>query len=172
MTDDVPWLDAEEFAAWHAMVRAVNALPEALDRQLKHDSGLPHTEYLLMAMLSEADGRTLSMTRLAQRLRFSASRLSRIVSKLEDLGRVVRHRDPANGRVTLATLTDEGYALLKDAAPGHVRQVRAVVFDQLDREQVGQLRAIFEAVLAGPQMSLCCPGADPRPRALSRTGGH
>ncbi|MCF3963710.1 MarR family winged helix-turn-helix transcriptional regulator [Streptomyces fuscigenes] len=162
MNDDAPWLDAEEFAAWHALVRTVNALPEALDRQLKRDFGLPHTEYLLMAMLSEAEDRTLSMTRLARRLRFSASRLSRIVTKLEDLGRVTRHRDPANGRVTLATLTDDGLALLRSAAPGHVRQVRAVLFDQLDREQVGQLRAIFEAVLAGPEMSTCCPG---------RTGG-
>jgi DNA-binding MarR family transcriptional regulator len=158
MNDDVPWLDAEEFAAWHALARTVNALPEALDRQLKHDHGLPHTEYLLMAMLSEAEGRTLSMTGLSRQLRFSASRLSRIVSKLEDLGRVTRHRDPTNGRVTLATLTDDGFALLRAAAPGHVRQVRAVLFDQLDREQVGQLRSIFEAVLAGPEMNLHCPG--------------
>ncbi|WP_329458623.1 MarR family winged helix-turn-helix transcriptional regulator [Streptomyces sp. NBC_01497] len=165
MTDDVPWLDAEESAAWHALVRAVNALPEALDRQLKHDSGLPHTEYLLMAMLSEAEGRTLTMTRLARRLRFSASRLSRIVSKLEERGRVRRHRDPTNGRVTLATLTDDGFGVLQAAAPGHVRQVRAVLFDQLDRDQVGQLRAIFEAVLAGPQMGLHCPGRPGGPQA-------
>jgi DNA-binding MarR family transcriptional regulator len=156
--DDAPWLDAEEFATWHALVHTFTALPEALDRQLKRDAGLPHTEYTLLVRLSEAEERTLTMTRLSRQLAFSPSRLSRMVSKLEELGWVVRHRDPGNGRVTLATLTDKGFTTLAAAAPGHVRQVRKVVFDRLDREQVHQLRTIVEALLAGPEMTDYCDG--------------
>lgn len=150
--DEVPWLDDEQQQTWMALVRTIHHLPEALDRQLKRDSGMAHSEYLILAMLSEARDRTLTMTELAQRIRFSASRLSHSAAKLEALGLIRRHKDPGNGRVNLATLTDHGFATVAAAAPGHVRQVRAVLFDQLTAAQVTQFRSILQAVLAGPQM--------------------
>jgi DNA-binding MarR family transcriptional regulator len=157
MKECVRWLDGMEQAAWTVFIRTMHALPEALDRQLKKDSGLPHTDYLVLAILSEADERTLTMTQLAKALRYSASRLSRTATKLEDQGFLRRHRDPRNGRVTLATLTDEGFAVLVDAAPGHVNQVRAILFERLTPEQVVQFHDIFQRILTGPEMSPDCP---------------
>ena len=150
--NEVPWLDDEERQAWMAFVTTMHHLPEVLDRQLKRDSGMAHVEYLLLAMLSEAEDRTLTMTRLARMLRFSASRLSHTASKLESLGLIRRHKDPSNGRVTLATLTDQGFDALAAAAPGHVRQVRAALFDQLTAEQITQFRTILQDVLKGPYL--------------------
>ena len=150
--DDVPWLDDEEQQAWIALVMTMHRLPDALDRQLKRDSGMTHGEYLILAMLSEAPDRTLTMTRLARMLQFSASRLSHTVAKLEGLGLIRRHKDPDNGRVTLATLTDDGFSALAGAAPGHVRQVRAALFDRLTAEQVSQFRTILQIVLTGPDL--------------------
>ncbi|MHA6763794.1 MarR family winged helix-turn-helix transcriptional regulator [Streptacidiphilus sp. PAMC 29251] len=152
MDDEVRWLDSGEQQVWKALMETLHALPDALDRQLKQDSDLPHTEYQLMAMLSHAPDRTLTMTQLAQALRFSPSRLSHIATKLQGCGWIRRDKHPSNGRVNLATLTDAGFAVLKDAAPGHVRQVRALIFDQLTPEQVEQFRGIFEAILAGPEL--------------------
>src|SRR5882672_7322648 len=114
--DEVPWLDDEERQAWMAFVTTMHHLPEVLDRQLKRDSGMAHSEYLILAMLSEAEDRTLTMTRLARMVRFSASRLSHTVAKLEGLGLIRRHKDPGNGRVNLAKLTDHGFSTLAAAA--------------------------------------------------------
>jgi DNA-binding MarR family transcriptional regulator len=89
----------------------------------------------------------MTMSELAQLARSSPSRLSHAVAKLEEAGWVRRCRHAQDGRTTLATLTDEGFAALAAAAPGHVEQVRSALFDPLTDEQVRQLREIFQAVL-------------------------
>jgi DNA-binding MarR family transcriptional regulator len=55
---------------------------------------------------------------------------------------VRRTPDPADGRYTLATLTDHGRAKVSEAAPGHVQEVRRLVFDPLTKTQSRQLREI------------------------------
>jgi DNA-binding MarR family transcriptional regulator len=95
-------------------------LPTALDDQLQRDSGLSHFEYGILASLSEADGATLRMSELAIYANGSLSRLSRAVARLEGRKWVTRRPDPADGRFTLAVLTERGRAVLVEAAPGHV----------------------------------------------------
>ncbi|GAA3836421.1 MarR family transcriptional regulator [Sphaerisporangium flaviroseum] len=141
------WLDEDEQRTWRTFLWASQLLHESLDRQLQRDAGMPHTYYMILAMLSEAPGRSMTMTELAQLVRFSASRLSHAVAKLEAQGWVCRSRRPGDARTTVAALTGEGFAALAEAAPGHVEEVRRVLFDRLTAEQVGQLRHIFDAVL-------------------------
>lgn len=141
------WLDAEEQQTWRSFLWGSQLLSEALDRQMQRDAGMPHTYYVIMAMLSEAPDRSLTMSEVAKVTRSSPSRLSHAVAKLEAKGWVQRKRHPVNGRQIIATLTDEGFDALADAAPGHVEQVRQVLFDPLTKDQVRQLREIFRAVL-------------------------
>lgn len=138
------WLAADEQRAWRAFLRAAATVDEALDRQLQRDAGMPHAYYQVLAMLSEAAGRTLRMSELAQITTSSASRLSHAVARLEEKGWVRRERHPTDRRGALAVLTDAGWDALVAAAPGHVAAVRATVFDRLEPEQVAQLRAISE----------------------------
>src|SRR4051794_6844222 len=56
----------------------------------------------------------------------SLSRLSHVVSKLERRGWVARRPSPTSRRVTLVSLTDEGWQVLVEAAPGHVETVRSL----------------------------------------------
>ncbi|MFF4021154.1 hypothetical protein [Streptomyces sp. NPDC001843] len=54
------------------------------------------------------------------------------MSELADFAvgsRVRRMRDPANGRCTLAVLTDAGWEEVQATAPGRVAEVRRLVFD-------------------------------------------
>ncbi len=141
------WLDDDEQRAWRAFMWGSRLLHESLDRQLQRDSGMPHTYYMILAMLSEAPGRAMTMTELAQLVRSSPSRLSHAVAKLEEQGWVHRRKRPGDARTTVAELTGEGFAELERAAPGHVEEVRRVLFDRLTPEQVGQLNAIFGSVL-------------------------
>ena len=145
MDDDrTRWLDDEEQHAWRSFLRAASAIDEELDRQLQRDAGMPHAYYQVLAMLSEAPERTLRMSQLAELTTSSASRLSHAVSRLEEKGWVRRERHPTDRRGALAVLTDEGWAAVQAAAPGHVAAVRRVLFDRLAPGQVSQLRAISE----------------------------
>lgn len=72
----------------------------------------------------------------------SLPRLSQVVARLEGRGWVHREPDPADGRYTLATLTDEGWDKVVATAPGHVEAVHSLVIDPLTKAQLGQLAAI------------------------------
>ena len=140
------WLDDDEQQTWRSYLWATQMLQEALDRQLRRDSGLPHTYYQILAMLSEAPDRRMTMTRLAGIVRSSASRLSHAVARLEENGWVQRVPHPTDRRTTIAELTDAGFAIVVEAAPGHVDAVRTYLFDPLTSEQVKQLHDIVTAV--------------------------
>jgi DNA-binding MarR family transcriptional regulator len=142
-SDDAPrWLAADEQEIWREFVAVLIRLPAELDRQLRRDSGLSHYEYQVLSSLSEAPDRTLRMRDLAARTEGSLPRLSQVVARLERRDRVRRHPDPADGRTTLATLTDDGWDQLVAAAPGHVEAVRRLVFDPITVAQRRQLGAV------------------------------
>ncbi len=144
---DVEWLDEAERAAWLRLVAVVELLPGVLDAQLRADAGLSHFEYYVLAMLSEAPERTLRMTSLARRTNATLPRLSHVVHRLEERGLVERIPCPEDRRATNARLTDDGWDAVVAAAPGHVTTVRRNVLDPLTDEQIGQLRAIGDALL-------------------------
>ncbi|MCW2670956.1 MAG: transcriptional regulator, MarR family [Frankiales bacterium] len=141
------WLTADEQRAWLAWLGASELLMASLDAQLQRDAGFPHTYYAILAQLSQAPDRTLRMSDLAGFINASPSRLSHAVGKLEDRGWVTRKPSTCDKRSTLCTLTDDGFAVLVEHAPGHVETVRKTLFDALTPEQVAQLEQICNAVL-------------------------
>jgi DNA-binding MarR family transcriptional regulator len=150
------WLSAEEQRAWLAWLGATELLMGSLDAQLQRDAGFPHAYYAILAQLSHAPDRTLRMSDLASVVNASASRLSHAVGKLEERGWVTRAQCEGDRRVTLATLTDLGFVVLAEHAPGHVAAVRKGLFDPLTPEQVTQLEQICNAVLDGLDPSGTC----------------
>jgi DNA-binding MarR family transcriptional regulator len=145
----IRWLDEAEQRTWRNLLWATRLLFESLDRQLQRDSGIPHTYYIVLAALSEAPERTLTMGQLAELVHASPSRLSHAVARLERAGWITRIKRPPDRRTTLARLTDEGAAMIAAAAPGHVAAVRRHLFDRITPEQVRVLGDAFEAVRAG-----------------------
>src|SRR5262244_2197205 len=133
------WLSASEQRAWRAYLEATKLLFDALDRQLQRDSAMPHAYYEILVRLSEAQGRSMRMSELADRTRSSRSRLSHAVARLEERGWVERRNCPTDKRGQLAVLTDKGFAALAAAAPDHVNAVRQYVIDPLTPEQISQL---------------------------------
>ena len=159
------WLDPEESQAWRALAKTLERLPTALDAQLRRDAGISHFEYQVLALLSEAPGRTLRMSELAKWAGSSLPRLSQVVTRLEQRGWVRRTPDPADGRYTLATLTAQGQAKVTQAAPGHVEEVRRLVFDPLTKAQCRQLREIGQRMIRA-----IGPDDQPRPAAAPAQG--
>lgn len=144
--DDPRWLDEQERRAWLGLVGIMLRLESALDAQLR-SAGLNYFDYGVLAALSESPQRTLRMSVLASYAEGSLSRLSQVVGRLERKGYVHRSPDPADGRYTLATLTEDGYDTVLAVAPGHVQEVRRLVFDPLTKAQVRHLADIGQRIL-------------------------
>jgi DNA-binding MarR family transcriptional regulator len=147
MDDDVPWLSADELDAWMAINELMEALPAAIETQLKRDAGLNRFEYMVLAGLSEAPGRVVPMSTLATFAAGSISRLSHAVDRLEKQGWVSRRPYPQDGRQTEIVLTDAGLEKVVSAAPGHVREVRRLVLDHLTPRQLRQVGEAATSVL-------------------------
>ncbi|MET8045315.1 MarR family transcriptional regulator [Micromonospora sp. NPDC005215] len=146
MTVMTRWLDSDEQRTWRAYLTASRALMDTLDRELQRDAGMPHAYYEILVRLSESPGRQLRMSDLAEAAGSSRSRLSHAVARLEAAGWVRREDCPTDRRGQIALLTDEGFATLAAAAPGHVEGVRRHLFDALSPAQVDQLRRISETL--------------------------
>ncbi|MET3922519.1 MarR family transcriptional regulator [Arthrobacter sp. UYEF20] len=141
------WLNSEERQAWLTLAGLMIRLPSALDAQLQRDAGLSHFEYQVLAGLSESPERTLRMSELANFAESALPRLSQVVGRLEKRGWVRRAPDPSDGRITLATLTADGWNKVVQTAPGHVETVRALVFDPLTKAQTRQLTDIGRRIM-------------------------
>lgn len=141
------WLDGRQQQTWRAWLTVAELLPRALDAQLQRDAGISHAAYVVLAMLSEAPGRSRRMSDLARRSNQSQSRLSHTVARLEDRGWVRRERAADDGRGQLAVLTEEGQDVVRSVAPGHVEAVRTAMFDPLTPEQVRVLGEAMHAVV-------------------------
>jgi DNA-binding MarR family transcriptional regulator len=162
-TPEPRWLNSEERAAWLALMSLLMRLPAALDTQLQRDAGISHFEYGILAALSEAPGRTMRMSTLAVFAEGSLARLSQAVSRLEKRGWVRRFPDPSDGRYTLAELTGTGVEKVVATAPGHVEEVRSLVFDPLTKAQVRQLREIGRRIMHAVDPGDSCGANRPDP---------
>jgi DNA-binding MarR family transcriptional regulator len=141
------WLSADEQRAWRAYLESTKVLFDALDRQLQRDAEMPHAYYEILVRLSEAEGRSMRMSELADSTLSSRSRLSHAVARLEERGWVVREECPTDRRGQNARLTEVGFAVLAAAAPGHVAIVRDLVIDALTADQLAQLATIGETIV-------------------------
>lgn len=143
------WLSAEELETWQALHLVIASLPAALGNQLQRDSDLSFLDYYVLAGLSEQPDHTMRLSRLAILANSELSRLSHLVRRLENRGLVRREPDPADGRFTNAILTEDGYAELVKAAPGHVELVRQLVFDPLSESERRTLHKVLAKIIPG-----------------------
>jgi DNA-binding MarR family transcriptional regulator len=143
-----PSLNHHEWSAWLQLLSTFTLLPAALDSQLRREAGMSHFEFGVMAALSRQPGRSLQLKDLAVVANGSLSRLSHVISRLEER-RWVRRTSGTKGRAVHAQLTDEGYRKLMEAGPIHFREVRRLVFDVLTPDEVKALRRVTSRINVG-----------------------
>jgi DNA-binding MarR family transcriptional regulator len=148
--EELRWLDEQEKAAWTGLISLVLLLPAKLESPLRQEHGLTLFEYLVLSHLSEAPQRKLRMGELAFLASGSLSRLSNVTKRCEQRGWVVRTPDPADGRYTLAELTDAGFDIVRLAAPTHLRSVRRIVLDSLNTTDQKALARIAQKLRIVP----------------------
>jgi DNA-binding MarR family transcriptional regulator len=102
--------------AWRAVLLAQSRALRAIERDLEQAGAISLQWYdVLLELNAVPDG--LRMQDLAMRTVVSRTRVSRIVSELEERGLVDRAIDPSDGRASLVTITGAGRQELRRAAP-------------------------------------------------------
>jgi DNA-binding MarR family transcriptional regulator len=139
-------LTATQRASWIAYLRGSHLLERAVDQQLRVDADLTHPEYEILARLSEAPQRRLRMGALAMRSVAPKSRLTYQIDRLVARGMVRRERHLTDNRGVDAVLTDDGLALLRRVAPGHLRAVREYLVDVLTEDELRTLGELMGRV--------------------------
>lgn len=141
------WLDSVERRVWLTWAFATRLVWEELEHDLQEKAGIGFGYYDILVVLSESPDRTRRMSELADVTQSSRSRLSHAITRLETLGWIRRESCPTDRRGANAVLTDTGLAALEAAAPHHVESVRRHLFDQLNPQELEQLRKLNEQLL-------------------------
>lgn len=147
MSDREPrWLSDDQQRVWRDWLRAVAWINQQLDADLR-DHDLDLNEYEVLVVLSEAPGRKMRMSQVADGSNQSRSRLTHTVGRMERAGLVTRETACDDRRGVVAHLTDHGFAVLEKAAADHVESVRRVLVDAIDPEDWVALGRAMRSVL-------------------------
>ncbi len=148
---DLRWLSDDEQRAWRLFLRFQRTLADRLTGDLA-PFGLGFADYEVLALLSEAPGRQLRMTELAQVVVSPRSRLTYQIDQLAHRGLVERIKCDTDRRGYYAHLTDLGWDTVRILAPVHVSGVRRHLFEHLTHEDVAAMAAILERAVDGLQV--------------------
>ena len=142
----VRWLTSEQQQAWRAYIMGTELLVHQLDRELREEHDVSFSEYEILVRLSEAKAGRMRMATLADAMSHSRSRVTHTVARMERADLVRREASHSDGRGVEAVMTDAGRRRLVEAAPTHVRGVRAHLVDLADPADFAALGRIFDEV--------------------------
>lgn len=112
------WEDAADgMAMVTSVVRVQQLLLERIDAVLR-PLGLTFARYEVLRLLSFSSAGAMPMTRLGSLLQVHPTSVTSAVDRLEKQGYVVRSRRESDRRVVLATITDDGRAVVEEATGG------------------------------------------------------
>ncbi len=141
---------SEEEVSWIRFVRAVAALPGALDASLQATAGLNFAEFYVLLHVWNSPQHTLQMSNVAEVTSMSLSRLSHLTRRLEARGLAIRTRSSVGERgVTLVTVSDAGGELLERTAPLHFTELKNTALATFTRGDIHQLAGLSQRLLDG-----------------------
>lgn len=139
-------LNRSELRSWVALIGGVRSLLAALDRQLRDEFGISHDDYQILARLGRSGARPIRMSDLARDVRYSPSRLTHAIDRLESEGWVERAPGEDDARVIEVSLTASGSDWVRGVSDDHLALVETLVFDTLGRERARELGELMREV--------------------------
>ena len=146
--NSLPWLSDKQQRVWRHWLTVNALLPAVLHRELQAEAGLSLPDFDVLVQLTESPEGRVRVTDLARSLSWEKSRASHHLTRMERRGLVRREECRDDGRGAFVVLTSDGRTAIEQAAPGHVRTVRSLVFDGLTEEEVDVLESALDKVLA------------------------
>lgn len=148
MTEDVPWLSDAEQRIWRSWLKVNAQISATLAADLLDDSGLSMPDFHVLVHLTDSPEGRVRVNELAQTLQWERSRVSHHLTRMERRDLVVRSECSDDRRGAFIAVTAAGRAAIERAAPGHVRAVRRLFFDVLAAEEVSDIGASLQKLLA------------------------
>lgn len=136
---------AEEAAFVGLLVAAGRAVQRLDEACAPH--GLTHTQYNVLRILRGAHPEGHPRYEIAERLITRAPDVTRLLDRLERQGLIERTWSKANRRHSIARITREGMEILA-VLDSEVQRVRKELLGRLTQEQLLQLCAAFDTVIA------------------------
>lgn len=138
-------LTERELRAWRTSFRMLELLRTRIEQQLQAGSGLSNADYTVLVLLSEAPEGRLRPYELGRVAGWEKSRLHHQLTRMGTRGLVARERCGSRGMY--AVITEKGRDALREAAPGHAREVRRLFVDQLTAEELDRFADIAGTIL-------------------------
>ena len=142
VSDAAP-LDAEQLAAYFALMEVSSLLQHAVEQQLRVDGNLSNPQFQILARLNGSPSGRLRMTDLADGLVYSRSGLTYQAAQLEKRELITRTPGADDERSVEVTLTPEGRELLSKVMTGHVEVVQRLLMSSLTRKDVAAITDIL-----------------------------
>jgi DNA-binding MarR family transcriptional regulator len=133
---------------WVGMLRVHHLVVDQLDTALQAKHHIPLSSFEVLLHLSFQPEQRMRLSALAASVVLTQSGISRLTDRLERAGLVRREPSPGDGRGAYAVLTEEGHALLHEAAATHLAAVRAYFLDYLTGEEGATLARVWERLLS------------------------
>jgi len=140
------WLDEREQRAWRSFVTMHEGLSEYIERQLHAHSGMSSADYEVLAHLSEASEGRMRSNALGRLLRWEKGRLSQHLTRMQNRGLIRREPCPTDRRGAVVVITERGRALIEQAAPLHVADIRNALIDHVTPAQLDLLTELGDQV--------------------------
>jgi DNA-binding MarR family transcriptional regulator len=134
---------------WSMLLRTHAAVVRTIEREVEDATGLPLSWYDVLLELDAVDQGRLRMQELGARVVLSRTRVSRLVGEIARAGLVEKQPDPADGRATLAVITERGRRELRRAAPVYLDRIQANFTSNLSEVQLQAVHDGLQQVLAG-----------------------
>ena len=148
MAADTAWLSSQQEGVWRRWVTLNAELSAALQREMQTEAGLSMSDYEVLVHLTDDPAGRVRVNELAGLLQWEHSRVSHHATRMERRGLVEREECADDGRGAFVAITPAGRTAIEQAAPGHARAVKRLVFDSLEADEVRRLETILDKLLA------------------------
>ena len=137
---------AADLAVWREFIEVGERLRAQLTARMQADCDLSPADYAVLLALSEAAGRRVRSSELAEHVSWERSRLSHHLGRMEARGLVRRERCADDSRGSEILLTDDGAARFRRASAPHLRAVQELFLDAFDPGTLGRVGEVSAAL--------------------------
>ena len=137
---------ADELGAWREYIEAAERIRRDITAGLVAESGISLADYAVLLALSEAEGRRLRSSALADAVGWERSRLSHHLARMERRGLIGREESETDSRGAEVVISDEGLTVFRRSSASHFALIRRLFVDALTPEQLAAAREVSAAL--------------------------
>jgi DNA-binding MarR family transcriptional regulator len=141
--------------AWRSYLQSHASIMRVLDAELVAEHGLTARDYEVLLYLAQAPDRKLAMSGLAESTMLTRSGITRLVDGLVASELIERVACASDARISYAHLTEQGYAMLRDAGRTHVEGIRKLFLTHFNDDEVEQLAELLHRLPGAPGTGVC-----------------